>query len=179
MKNLFFFLSIVASAFSYAEVPDVVITTLSSANGHATVGGRLAAKPDGPVGISVRNGNIMYSTISDAEGRWAIVIRHLSTQVFASSWSLTSPSERSAEVVALTNASLPWTRSVSATGSSSSETSAKYQTDTSLRWEIDRERSNCRTDKGRFSYSGGFVYCNKSGSTYHCSTSASCSCNKP
>lgn len=177
MKLFFVLVATVSTLSVFASVPDVVITTLSSANGHATVGGRLTAKPDGPVGISVRNGNIMYSTITDAEGRWAIVIRHLSTQVFATSWSLTTPSDRGNEV-ALAASSLPWTRSVSASGSSTSETSAKYQTETSLRWEIDRERSNCGYDKGSFSYSGGFVYCNKSGSTYQCSATASCSCSK-
>lgn len=83
-----------------AQVPDVVITTLASANGHATVAGRLTSKPSGPVGISVRNGNIMYSTLTDAEGRWGIVIRHLAVNVSVQSWSLTSPDERSTEVVA-------------------------------------------------------------------------------
>lgn len=99
MKQLFILAAAISTIAGYASVPDVVITTTSTANGHATIGGRLAAKPDGPVGISVRNGNILYSTISDAEGRWAIVIRHLSTQVFATSWNLAAPSDRGNEVV--------------------------------------------------------------------------------
>jgi len=84
---------------AFAEVPDVVVTTMTSANGHATIAGRLASKPGVPVGISVRNGNIMYSTISDPEGRWGIVIRHLSTNVSVNSWSLTVPEEKGAVVI--------------------------------------------------------------------------------
>lgn len=166
-----------ASAPSLANVPDAVITTLSSASGYATVGGKLTAKPKEPVGLSVQNGNILYSTVSDPDGRWAVVIRHISTQVTVNTWSLTNPAERSANVTATITSSLPWSRSVTASGSASSETSAKYQTETSLRWEIDRERSNCSYDKGAFSTYGGFVYCNRSGSTFQCSATASCVCN--
>ena len=76
-----------------ADVPEVVITTTLSANGHATIAGRLASMPKGPVGISVRNGNLSYSTVTDPEGRWGIVIRHQSTQVTANSWNLTDPTD--------------------------------------------------------------------------------------
>lgn len=82
----------VASAFG--QVPDPTITTTSTYNGYATIGGRLNAKAEGPVGISIRNGNLMYSTITDLEGRWAAVVRLQSTQVDVQSWSLTSPNER-------------------------------------------------------------------------------------
>lgn len=100
MKLYFCLLAVFLSIVGRAEVPDVVITTLMSANGHATVAGRLQSKPEGPVGISVRNGNIVYSTITDSEGRWGIVIRHLSTQVAASSWNLSNSLERGTEVSA-------------------------------------------------------------------------------
>ena len=177
MKTYLILVTALVSTTLVAAVPDVVITTLSSSNGHGTVAGRLELKPSGPVGISVRNGNLMYSTITDGDGRWGIVIRHLSTQVTATSWSLTNSSDRGSDVVASID-SLPWNSSVYASESNSSETSAKYQTETSLRYRIDSERARCRSDKGAFSYTGGFVYCNKSGNIYHCSASASCSCRK-
>ncbi len=159
-----------------AAVPDVIITHTTTAGGYATIAGKLVVKPEAPVGISVRNGNLIYSTLTDPEGRWGIVIRHASVSVTAFSWSLSRTDDRGAEVTVAMPASLPWTRSAYATGSSSSETSAKYQTETSLRWRIDQHRSSCRDDQGYFYTSGGFVYCNKSGSTYHCSANASCTC---
>ena len=72
--------------------------------------------------------------------------------------------------------SLPWSRTVSAWGSSSSESSAKYQTETNLRWEIDREKRSCERDKGQFSYMQWQMTCNKSGHTYNCRNSATCRC---
>lgn len=94
------FIALVAgvSLNAFANVPDVEITTLMSANSHATIAGRLKSKPQGPVGISVRNGNVMYSTVTDLEGRWGIVVRHLSVDVFVTSWSLTN-SDRGNELL--------------------------------------------------------------------------------
>lgn len=182
-------LALFATVSSFAQVPEPVITTMTSSSGHATIAGRLNSKPEAPVGISVRNGNLIYSTITDLEGRWGIVIRHQSVNVSVESWNFNNPLERSEELkreihispegnreLNTSKSHLPWTRYVSGNGSSSSETSAKYYTETNLRWEIERERSNCRIDKGSFSSSGGLIYCNKSGSTYHCKTDATCEC---
>lgn len=99
MKSLFFFFVATWATLGFAEVPDPVISTLSSYNGHATIAGRLATQISAPVGISVRNGNITYSTITDTEGRWAIVIRHLGVNVSVQSWDLKVPSTRSIENV--------------------------------------------------------------------------------
>ena len=176
-RNLFILVAITSTmGILRADVPEVVITTMLSANGHATIAGRLASKPKGPVGISVRNGNLSYSTVTDPEGRWGIVIRHQSTQVTANSWSLTDPTDQASPVV-FSRVQLPWSRSVSGQGSSSSETSAKYQAETSLRGKIDSARSTCSSDQGSFSYSGGSVYCSKSGSSYQCSGNAYCTCS--
>jgi len=71
---------------------------------------------------------------------------------------------------------LPWNRTVYATGSSTSEYSAKYQLETNLRWEIDREKRRCEWDKGRFSYYQWTPTCNKTGHTYTCRNSATCQC---
>lgn len=79
---------------AFSAVPDPIVTSKDSYNGYATVSGRLASKPDHPVGISVQNGNTMSSTITDPDGRWSIVFRHLSTQFSVASWELGSPSDR-------------------------------------------------------------------------------------
>ena len=95
------------SGIALADVPDVVITTLSSANSYATVAGRLVTKPESPVGVSVRNGNLVYSTLTDSEGLWGIVIRHISNQVSVSSWNLTNGAERGKEITLEIKAALP------------------------------------------------------------------------
>jgi hypothetical protein len=79
-------------------VPEPVITTMSSYNGYATIAGRLNSKPETPVGVSVRNGNLISSTLTDAEGRWGIVIRHLGVQVTVQTWDISHPSERGREM---------------------------------------------------------------------------------
>lgn len=189
MQKRIFYCALLASAqIALADVPEVIITTLSSSGGHATVAGRLASKPERPVGISVRNGNLMYSTLTDAEGRWGIVIRHLAVNVSVESWSLLNSGEKSAtvtkrienDITAESGARLlPWTEYASASGSSSSESSAKYQAETSLRYQIDRLRYRCEGDKGRFSYYSSQMTCHKSGMTYSCNASATCQCGKP
>lgn len=164
----------------FADVPDTIITHMSSASGHATIAGKLVSKPDVPVGISIRNGSIAYSTVTDPEGRWGIVIRHQAVTVTVTSWSLQNSSERGKEVIAnlsIANASLPWSRSVYAQESSNTEYSAKYQTETSLRYRIDRERSNCSNDKGRFSHYTSQMTCYKSGSSWSCSQNGNCRCD--
>ena len=71
---------------------------------------------------------------------------------------------------------LPWSTTVSARESSGSETSAKYLTETSLRREIDRQKTRCDRDKGRLSHSIWQMVCHKSGHTYTCQNNATCNC---
>lgn len=94
MKNSLF-LILIFSASSFAAVPDPIVTGTDSYNGYATVSGRLNAKPDHPVGISIRNGNTLSSTLTDADGRWSIVFRHRSVQYTVAAWDLATPSDRS------------------------------------------------------------------------------------
>jgi len=89
--------AIFLSTLAQAGVPDVTITTLMASGGYATLAGKLVSQPEMPVGISVQNGNISYSTVTDAEGRWGIVVRHQSTKVNVSSWNLTNPTDRSTQ----------------------------------------------------------------------------------
>ena len=82
----------------FGSVPEPIITTAHSSGSFAVVAGILSGKTDRAVGISVQNGNLMYSTLTDAQGRWGIVIRHLSTSLGVTSWDLQNPSEKSREI---------------------------------------------------------------------------------
>jgi hypothetical protein len=82
----------------FGVVPEPIITTAHSSGSFAVVAGILSGKTNQPVGISITNGNLMYSTLTDAEGRWGIVIRHLSTSLGVTSWDLQNPSEKSREI---------------------------------------------------------------------------------
>lgn len=86
-----------AGSLAIGQVPEPIITYKSTYNDHATIAGRLASKPSAPMGITVQNGSLIYSTITDAEGRWGIVIRHTSTSLTVQSWDLQNPSDRSEE----------------------------------------------------------------------------------
>ena len=95
MKNIFISAFLIFSNAIFAAVPEAVITFMDSYNGHATIAGNLAAKPDAPLGVTIRNGDIAYATVTDAEGRWGIVIRHRSVNVEALSYNLTNPADMS------------------------------------------------------------------------------------
>lgn len=97
--KLFILLSLLSFNAFTAELPEPVVTTAIANGTYAVVAGKLAAKPEHPIGVSVQNGVLMYSTITDAEGRWGLVIRTLSSGLKVNSFDLTRPAERSAEVV--------------------------------------------------------------------------------
>ena len=78
----------IVNATIFAAIPEPVITATDTYQGYATVAGRLNAKPESALGVSVRNGNVMYSTVTDSEGRWAVVIRHRSTSVSVNAFEL-------------------------------------------------------------------------------------------
>ena len=71
---------------------------------------------------------------------------------------------------------LPWTKRVSAQGSSSIESSARFQTQNNLRRETDRQRRRCNLDNGRFTAREGFMRCRKLRSIYRCENDATCYC---
>lgn len=83
----------------WAAVPEPVITTASVSGAYAIVAGRLESKPSVPVGISVKNGNLMYSTLTDLEGRWGIVILFQNVNFTVQSWSLSEPTDKAQETV--------------------------------------------------------------------------------
>lgn len=92
-------ITVLMAAHAFAHPPEPVVTTANANGTYGIVAGRLSTKPDRPVGVSVQNGNLMTSTITDPEGRWGLVIRVLSSGLKVQSFDLSSPSERSAEVV--------------------------------------------------------------------------------
>lgn len=98
MKRLIIVLFFWGALAARAEVPEPVITVGEVLGRVAVVAGKLSAVPTKPVGISVLNGNIISSTLTDAQGRWSLVIRHLSHTVSVSAWDLMEPSDRSFEV---------------------------------------------------------------------------------
>jgi hypothetical protein len=97
MKTLFLVWVLLGSVCS-AEVVGPVVTSASAVGGVGFIAGKLDGKTDRPLGISLQNGNVISSTITDPEGHWAIVIRHLSNQFSVQSWELSRGLERSVEV---------------------------------------------------------------------------------
>jgi len=81
-----------------ADVPEPVLTVGEVYGRLAVVAGKLSTPPERAVGISVLNGNLISSTVTDPEGRWSIVIRHLANEVSVSSWDFLNPAERSVSV---------------------------------------------------------------------------------
>lgn len=77
-------------------IPEPVVTVSMAYSGYGTIGGKLASSNnDKPVGISVRNGNVTYATTTDLDGRWAVVIKQLTTSVDVQSWDPSKRGERS------------------------------------------------------------------------------------
>lgn len=98
MKMIFYFLVFGLGVTAQGKIPDPVITVGEVMGRLAVVAGRLSVVPERPVGISVTNGNIISSTLTDEKGRWSLVIRHLSHTVSVTAWDLMAPSDRSFEV---------------------------------------------------------------------------------
>jgi len=56
------------------------------------VGGQVTGSVQGPIGVSVEDGGIRYSTIADPSGTWALVFRHTAVDFTVSAWLLDKPS---------------------------------------------------------------------------------------
>lgn len=106
MKNQIF-IAILFTGIGFAEVPKPVLTVGEVHGRLAVVAGKLTASPKRPVGISVLNGNLLSSTVTDPEGRWSIVIRHLASEVSVSSWDFFNPAKRSVSVKGILENSEP------------------------------------------------------------------------
>jgi hypothetical protein len=100
MKN-FILASLLLGSLSFGQLPEPIVTSASTLGGLAFIAGKLSEKADKPMGISVLNGNVLSSTLTDPDGYWAIVIRLLSTKYSVQSWELQTPSERSAKILGI------------------------------------------------------------------------------
>lgn len=80
------------------NIPDPVITATGVQNSYVTLAGRLKSVPGKPVGISVEHGRIHYTTLTDVDGRWGIVVRYQSNQLTVVSWDLFNPQDRGGPV---------------------------------------------------------------------------------
>jgi len=180
MRTTLLVLGFLLAGAVYANEPQVVITTKTSLNGYGTVAGRVTSDAKGLIGVSLDNGGVRYSTVADPSGTWAIVFRHAATNFTVRAWSVDNPTvETTAEDrldIPAELAALPWSQTVYATESASSESSAKYRTQTTLNWRIDQQKTRCRNDHGRFEHSVWQMTCNKVGSQHKCTGSATCRC---
>jgi hypothetical protein len=77
MKYLLFSILLFLSPCFSAEP---VLDYKNSIGGIATVAGHVTPRGAGPFLISVGNGGLSYSTLTDSNGNWGIVFRHLSPQ---------------------------------------------------------------------------------------------------
>src|SRR5262245_55196468 len=77
----------------FAEEPQIVITFKNSANGYGTVAGRVVSSKGKPVGITVQNGGLKFSSISDLDGSWGLVFPHRAVNFTVTAWELGNHSE--------------------------------------------------------------------------------------
>lgn len=87
---------LVSCAFAVADVPELVLKYKNSYGGYATFAGKLGTKPAEPIGVTVDNAGLKFSTITDKEGNWAITFRQHAVTSDITAWSFSRPDERSA-----------------------------------------------------------------------------------
>ena len=79
MKSYFIYGLLLWATLLKAE--NAVIEYKESYNGFGTVAGKIISeKAEGPFVVTVENAGKAYSTITDSNGKWAIVFRHRSTK---------------------------------------------------------------------------------------------------
>ena len=92
------FLIIGLSLFSFsalADVPQPVVEFASAVGGYATISGRLDSTSRDPIGVTVEMGGLKYTTISDPNGKWSVVVKYRSTNYTVNSFNLMNSNERS------------------------------------------------------------------------------------
>lgn len=70
---------------------------------------------------------------------------------------------------------LPWPRTVSGQGFSTTESRAQVQARTNLKWHIDNERRRCESSHGQFTFREESARCSKA-ALYRCDVIAICYC---
>jgi len=95
MKSLLIVTLLLQAFPSFGSVPEPVLDHKNSYNGYGTFAGHLSAKPAEPLGITVDNGGVKFSTITDKEGNWAISFRQRVIYSDITAWSLSNLNESS------------------------------------------------------------------------------------
>ena len=98
MKSFVIPLLMTVGLSTFAAVPEPVLDYKNSYNGYGTFAGRLSAKPAEALGITVDNGGIKFSTITDKQGNWAITFRQRVIYSDITAWSLSGSNETSSVV---------------------------------------------------------------------------------
>jgi hypothetical protein len=83
------------SSLVLAETPQPRVDYASAYNGYATITGGLEQTPSAPVGVVVQMSGFRYSTITDANGKWGIVVKYTSSSYSVNSFSLTNATDHS------------------------------------------------------------------------------------
>ena len=99
MKKIYTFaFAMIVSTTALSETPEPKVEFADVYQTHATVAGRLASKPVTPVGVTIENGGVKYSTLTDADGNWGVVFKYRSPRYYVSSFDLSESSKKSSVI---------------------------------------------------------------------------------
>ena len=90
MKFINLIAILISTGKAFAVIPDVVLDYKNSYNGYGTFAGHLSEKPSVSLGLTVNNGGIKFSTITDKDGNWAISFRQRVITSDITVWSLSN-----------------------------------------------------------------------------------------
>lgn len=82
-----------------ADVPRPRIEFASAYNGYATISGSLESAPTEPAGVTIQMSGFKYSTLTDSNGKWSVVIKYTSVNYSVESFSFLNPNDKSEEKV--------------------------------------------------------------------------------
>ncbi len=98
LKNFAIFTMMSMSAAAFAELPEAKVDYGNVYQSHATLAGRLTSKPTEPLGVTIENGGLKYSTITDADGNWGLVFKYRSGNYTINTFELQNPASKGSEV---------------------------------------------------------------------------------
>ena len=99
MQTIFIVLTFLSfSAAAFAELPDAKVEYGNVYQSHATLAGRLTIRPAEPLGVTIENGGLKYSTITDAEGNWGLVFKYRSGNYTINTFELQNPGSKGSDV---------------------------------------------------------------------------------
>jgi len=86
MKNVIFILLSCFWTGVLLAKPDVTIDFVRVTNGLGIVAGTAKGDAPAPVYVTVDNAGLLYTTLADRKGNWAVTFRYFSTTVTADAW---------------------------------------------------------------------------------------------